>query len=167
MFDNNSDYALNKKDKDSIVYKGCDGSEQRISREQFATEEEFMFWKSWSDEDYRETDYKDSYYHRHIVHLNSIGTSPVTVFSPEEMMINQIERIERIQKAKEKVLLLAKCVTTAQFRRMWFHLALGENVRSIAKREGVVHSCIVESIATAKKKIFESSGKTRPKHPKK
>ena len=62
MFDNNSDYALNKKDKDSIVYKGCDGSEQRISREQFATEEEFMFWKSWSDEDYRETDYKDSYY---------------------------------------------------------------------------------------------------------
>lgn len=39
MFDNNSDYALNKKDKDSIVYKGCDGSEQRISREQFATEE--------------------------------------------------------------------------------------------------------------------------------
>ena len=37
MFDNNSDYALNKKDKDSIVYKGCDGSEQRISREQFAT----------------------------------------------------------------------------------------------------------------------------------
>ena len=70
MFDNNSDYALNKKDKGSIVYKGCDGSEQRISREQFATEEEFMFWKSWSDEDYRETDYKDSYYHRHIVHLN-------------------------------------------------------------------------------------------------
>lgn len=61
MFDNNSDYALNKKDKDSIVYKGCDGSEQRISREQFATEEEFMFWKSWSDEDYRETDYKDAY----------------------------------------------------------------------------------------------------------
>ena len=87
MFDNNSDYALNKKDKDSIVYKGCDGYEQRISREQFATEEEFLFWKSWSDKDYRETDYKDAYYYRHIVQLNSTGTSPVTVSSPEEMMI--------------------------------------------------------------------------------
>jgi hypothetical protein len=48
---------------------------------------------------------------------------------------------------------------------MWFHLALGENVRSIAKREGVVHSCIVESIATAKKKIFESNGKNPTKTP--
>ena len=165
MFDNNSDYALNKKDKDSIVYKGCDGYEQRISREQFATEEEFLFWKSWSDEDYRETDYKDAYYYRHIVQLNSTGTSPVTVSSPEEMLINQIERTERIRKAKEKVLLLAKYVTTAQFRRMWFHLALGENVRSIAKREGVVHSCIVESITSAKKKIFESDGKKPTKTP--
>ena len=62
-------------------------------------------------------------------------------------------------------MLLAKYVTTAQFRRMWFHLALGENVRSIAKREGVVHSCIVESITTAKKKIFESDGKNPTKTP--
>lgn len=165
MYDNASDYALNKLDKDNIVYKGCDGYEQRISKDHFATEEEFLFWKSWSDEDYRETDYKDAYYHRHIVHLNTSGTSPLTVSSPEEKMINQIERAERIQKAKEKVLLLAKYVTTAQFRRMWFHLALGENVRSIAKREGVVHSCIVESITAAKKKIFESDGKNPTKSP--
>ena len=71
MFDNKSDYAVNKKEKDSIVYRGCDGNEQRITRSDFATEEEFLFWKKWSDEDYKQTDYEDAYYHRHIVSLDS------------------------------------------------------------------------------------------------
>lgn len=65
MFDNKSDYALNKKDPNSIVYNGIDGGMIRIKKEDFSSDEEFLFWKSWSDEDYKETDYADSYYHRH------------------------------------------------------------------------------------------------------
>lgn len=61
MFDNKSDYALNKKDQDSIVYSGSDGNIARITRADFSSEEEFLFWKSWSDADYKETDYADSY----------------------------------------------------------------------------------------------------------
>lgn len=163
MFNNSSDYALNKKDRNSIVYKSCDGYEQRITKDDFASEEEFLFWKSWSDNDYKQTDYKDAYYHRHIVGLDSTGSSLLTVTSPEEMLISDIDREEKIHQAKEKVLLISNYVTQVQFRRIWHHLALGENMRRIANREGVVHSCIVASITSAKKKIIEKASKSTTK----
>lgn len=48
MFDNKSDYALNKKDQDSIVYCGSDGYVAHITRADFSSEEEFLFWNSCS-----------------------------------------------------------------------------------------------------------------------
>lgn len=163
MFDNKSDYAVNKKEKDCIVYCGCDGNEQRITRSDFATEEEFLFWKKWSDEDYQQTDYEDAYYHRHIVSLDSTGGSILTDTSPEEILISKIDRDERVQQAKTKVFLLAGYLTKVQFRRIWHHYALGENVRKIASQEGVVHSCIVASIKAATKKIFQNEQKSTTK----
>lgn len=163
MFDNKSDYAVNKKEKDSIVYRGCDGNEQRITRSDFATEEEFLFWKKWSDEDYQQTDYEDAYYHRHIVSLDSTGGSILTDTSPEEILISKIDRDERVLQAKTKVFLLTAYLTKAQFRRIWHHYALGENVRKIASQEGVVHSCIVASIKAATKKIFQKEQKSTTK----
>lgn len=163
MFDNKSDYAVNKKEKDSIVYRSCDSNEQRITRSDFATEEEFLFWKKWSDEDYKQTDYEDAYYHRHIVSLDPTGGSILTDTSPEEILISRIDRAERIQKAKTKVFSLAGYLTRVQFRRIWHHYALGENVRKIASQEGVVHSCIVASIKAATKKIFEKAEKSTTK----
>ena len=65
MFDSKSDYALNKRDQDSIVYCGSDGYVAHITRADFSSEEEFLFWKSWSDANYKETDYAKSYFHRH------------------------------------------------------------------------------------------------------
>ena len=163
MFDNKSDYAVNKKEKDSIVYRGCDGNEQRITRSDFATEEEFLFWKKWSDEDYKQTDYEEAYYHRHIVSLDSTDGSILADTSPEEILISKIDCAERVQQAKARVILLASYLTRVQFRRIWHHYALGENVRKIASQEGVVHSCIVASIKAATKKIFEKEEKSTTK----
>ena len=163
MFDNKSDYAVNKKEKDCIVYRGCDGNEQRITRSDFATEEEFLFWKKWSDEDYKQTDYEDAYYHRHIVSLDSTNDSILADTSPEEILISKIDRAERVQQTKARVFLLASYLTRVQFRRIWHHYALGENVRKIASQEGVVHSCIVASIKAATKKIFEKEEKNTTK----
>lgn len=163
MFDNKSDYAVNKKEKDCIVYRGCDGNEQRITKSDFATEEEFLFWKEWSDEDYQQMDYEDAYYHRHIVSLDSTGGNILTDRSPEEILISRSDRDERVHQAKSKVFLLAGYLTKVQFRRIWHHYALGENVREIALQEGVVHSCVVASIKAATKKIFAKAEKTRPK----
>ena len=165
MFDNKSDYALNKKDKDSIVYRGCDGNEQRITRNDFASEEEFLFWKKWSDGDYQQADYEDTYYRRHIVSLDATEGSILTASSPEEALMACVERAENIHRSKVKVYTLSRCLTKVQFRRVWQHYALGQNVRDIALREGVVHSCIVASIKAAKKKIFEKAGKSTTKTP--
>ena len=52
MFNRKSIYALNKKDPDAIVYMDTNEVIVRLTREDFASEEEFLKWKALSDEDY-------------------------------------------------------------------------------------------------------------------
>ena len=52
MFNRKSIYALNKKDPDAIVYMDANEVIVRLTREDFASEEEFLTWKSWSDGNY-------------------------------------------------------------------------------------------------------------------
>ena len=155
MFDNKSDYALNKKDQDSIVYSGSDNYVAHITRADFSTEEEFLFWKSWSDADYKETDYADSYYHRHTMGLDTIGDNAGSVPSPEEMLLYKTVREEQVQEAMELVHVIAESLTEVQFRRLWLHHVQLENVRTIAKAEGVAHPSIVASITSAQRKIMK------------
>lgn len=160
---NQSDYALNKKDPNSIVYNGIDGGMVRIKKEDFSSDEEFLFWKSWSDEDYKETDYADSYYHRHTVGLDSIGDNIKNTSTPEEVLICKLERDEQIQGAAFLVQVISESLTEVQFRRLWLHYVHKKNVRSIAKKEGVVHSCIVASIKSAERRIFKIASKSTTK----
>lgn len=155
MFDSKSDYALNKKDQDSIVYSGSDGHVTRITRADFSSEEEFLFWKSWSDADYKESDYADSYYHRHTMGLDTIRDNTGNIPSPEEMLLYKTERVEQVQEVMELVHVIAESLTEVQFRRLWLHHVQLENVRSIAKAEGVAHPSIVASITSAQRKILK------------
>ena len=159
MFDNKSDYALNKKDQDSIVYSGSDGHVARITRADFSSEEEFLFWKSWSDADYKESDYADSYYHRHTMRLDTIGDNAGNNPSPEGMLLYKTEREEQVQEAMELVHVIAESLTEVQFRRLWLHHVQLEYVRSIAKAEGVAHPSIVASITSAQRKILKIAQK--------
>ena len=56
MFDTKSDFALNKFDQDAIVCRSVTGVHIRLTREDFASEEEFFRWKVWSDGDYYDTE---------------------------------------------------------------------------------------------------------------
>ena len=51
MFNRKSIYALNKKDPDAIVYMDANEVIVRLTREDFASEKEFLKWKALSDED--------------------------------------------------------------------------------------------------------------------
>ena len=51
MFKKDSLYSINKKNPDAVVYKFANGEESRITRADFATEDEFLAFKAWSDED--------------------------------------------------------------------------------------------------------------------
>ena len=52
MFNSKSIYALNKKDPNAIVYPSVDGTLCRLTREDFASEAEFLYWKGRSDRSY-------------------------------------------------------------------------------------------------------------------
>lgn len=71
MFDRKSVYALNKKDKDVIVYRDADGNINRLTRADFASEEEFLKWKAWSDEDYHGTEKREHIYSDNTLSLYS------------------------------------------------------------------------------------------------
>ena len=53
MFDKYTPYALNQMNSDSIICSNADGDCIHITRTDFATEEEFLFWKNWSDVEYQ------------------------------------------------------------------------------------------------------------------
>lgn len=42
MYNRNSDHALNKRDADAIVYQDAGGNTIRLTRADFASEEEFL-----------------------------------------------------------------------------------------------------------------------------
>lgn len=165
MFNNTSDYALNKKDKNSIVYQGCDGYTQHITKADFASEEEFIFWKSWSDENYHDIDNADTYYARNIVSIDTLDGCISNARSPEDTMIAELERQEQITTAKIIVKSFQDILTEVQFRRIWCHYALKLKVRTIAKQEGVAHPNIVKSIISAKKIILKKAGSEGTKMP--
>lgn len=49
MFDRMSEYALNKKDKEAIIYSDAFGNITRLTAEDFSSEKEFRKWKNWVD----------------------------------------------------------------------------------------------------------------------
>ena len=59
MFNRKSSYALNKKDPNTIVYIDANDVIIRLTREDFASEEEFLKWKSLSDADYHASEKED------------------------------------------------------------------------------------------------------------
>ena len=59
MFNRKSSYALNKKDPNAIVYMDANEVIICLTREDFVSEEEFLKWKSWSDENYHTEDNQD------------------------------------------------------------------------------------------------------------
>ena len=52
MFDKKSDYAQNKRNKNTIIYISATGSIQ-LTRADFSSDDEFLIWKNWSDENCR------------------------------------------------------------------------------------------------------------------
>lgn len=56
MYNRNTDHARNKRDADAIVYQDASGNTIRLTRADFASEEEFLIWKAWSDADYHRTE---------------------------------------------------------------------------------------------------------------
>lgn len=153
MFDQKSDYSLNKQDPDSIVCKSSTGVHIRLTRLDFASSEEFEKWKYWSDEDYHKTEKADHVYANHTVSSDKLVEVSITVISPEDELMEVFSRLEREDMYRRLEAGLETRLTPAQRRRLWMYCVDGMSVEEIAGVEQKRHQSISECLQTAKEKI--------------
>ena len=151
MFDRKSDYALNKQDPDSIVYKSSTGVHIRLTRLDFASPEEFEAWKKWSDEDYHEIERRDHIYHNHTLTASVLAEIVLAAFSPEEEVMDRQDRMEREQLYRAIRNALETQLTPAQRRRLWLYAVDGLTEDEIASKEQVRQQSVSKRINAAKK----------------
>ena len=158
MLNRKSIYSLNKKDPDAIVYMDAERNIVRLTREDFDTEADFLKWKSWSDENYHDTEKND--------HVEANHTTPISerigaVDGPEIVIERRIEKLEQERYTSETVirvrgqLRLLGFQVRLLFRRIWLRYVDGLAVEDIAQLEGKAHSSISESISRARKKVVD------------
>ena len=157
MFNRKSIYALNKKDPNAIVYTDADGNLIRLTRDDFASEEEFLCWKVWSDSDFHTEDKHDVSEDKHSVSLDSLSEEALALPAVDIVMERHHERTEEQRQAAEKVTWLKEALTETQFRRLWMYRVEGMTETEIAAIEGAALQQISKSIKRAEKKIKKIS----------
>lgn len=152
MFDRKSDYALNKKDPDAIVFKTAAGVFVRLHREDFSSEEEFHKWKAWSDEDYHTRDIENNAYWKHTVNIEGIPEQAGGP-SPELLLFEQYDQMDRAQFYRLLLEGINTCLSEPQRRRLLKYYFEGQTQEEIANTEGVAYQNVAESLWRAKEKL--------------
>mgnify|MGYP000456342305 CR=1 FL=1 len=153
MFNRKSSYALNKKDPDAIVYMDANEVIIRLTREDFASEEEFLKWKSLSDADYHASEKEDHVYANHTLALDELSEEAASIPAADICMEQAHDRVAEIRRSTQKVTQIRKHLTDTQFRRMWMYFVDGMTIDEIGKVEGVSHQAISLNITAAIRKI--------------
>lgn len=153
MFNNKTEYALNKKNPLAIAYQDAYGNIIRLTEADFESTEEFQHWKALLDD--------SSHAEEKTEHVHQNHTISSTGF---EEYIESIPAWDGLDLEQDTVLTQIKgALTQTQFRRLWMYAVNGETLAYIAEHEGAAISSVYESIESAKKKIL----KYFVKHPKK
>ena len=137
MFNRKSIYALNKKDPDAIVYMDANEVIVRLTREDFASEEEFLKWKSWSDGNYHTEDNQDVVEGKHNTSIDDLSEAALSIPAIDVVMDRQHEKSERRRMASTMVSQIRDKLTETQFRRLWMYYVDGMTVDEIGEKEGV------------------------------
>ena len=125
MFNRKSSYALNKKDPDAIVYMDANEVIIRLTREDFASEEEFLKWKSWSDGNYHTEDNQDVVEGKHNTSIDDLSEAALSIPAIDVVMERQHEKSERCRMASTMVSQIRDKLTETQFRRLWMYYVGG------------------------------------------
>lgn len=153
MLDTQSDYALNKIDKTAIVCPSVTGEHVRLTREDFSSEEEFLLWKGWSDDDYHKIEL-DGRKDDDCLSFEAQKDTPSP--SAENVLLTSLSDLEKaIQRAslREK---FEKLLTPLQIRRMQMYYIQHLGTKEIAVLEGVSHQAVSLSLRTAKQIIVNN-----------
>lgn len=149
-----SDYAKNLKNKSAIICPDCCGPSVLLTMQSFQSEQDFVFWKSVSDEDYRNRERGARREKAHTVSLGDVAEINAAALSAEEAILLHDER------AEEKLLLqrilsrLQSILSDIQLRRLRLHVINGIPVKEIAAAEHVTPSAVSKSLKQAKRRII-------------
>ena len=125
----------------------------RLTREDFASEEEFLKWKSWSDGNYHTEDNQDVVEGKHNTSIDGLSEAAFSIPAIDVVMERQHEKVERRRVASAMVSQIRDKLTETQFRRLWMYYIDGMTVDEIGEKEGVSHQAASLSITTAIRKI--------------
>ena len=84
MLDRKSIYSLNKANSDAIVYIDAEGHTIHLTRQDFATAEEFEKWKAWSDENFHTEEKSDHVYRNHTLRLSGLSEAALSDAAEQE-----------------------------------------------------------------------------------
>lgn len=149
MYNKKSDYALNKKNKDAIVSRNAAGEYIKLTKEEFASEEEFAHWKEWSDDEYRQEYNAEQSYKRLKNKLQKQAENKAAYLYVEQLLLNDLADEER----KALVNKIKSVLTETQFRRLWLYYAEGKTEQEIADIEGIAQQNVSKSIRLSIKKL--------------
>lgn len=152
MFDRKSDYALNKKDPDAIVFKTAAGVFVHLCQEDFSSEEEFHKWKAWSDEDYHTMDIENNTYWKHTVNIEGIPEQAGGP-SPELLLFEQYDQMDRKQFCRLLLEGINTCLSEPQRRRLLKYYFEGMTQTEIADAENVAQQNVAESLWRSVEKL--------------
>ena len=149
MFDSKSDYALTKRDAEAIVCRSANDELVRLTRENFESDDEFLKWKEWSDQDYHITENETHLYYDHSIPLTA--AEGVMVSSVESIFLDSLQKLERDKRRIAVLKQLQHKLTDKQYRRLLMYHVQGMTEADIATKEGVSQQQISRSIISGKK----------------
>lgn len=154
MFNTRTDFALNKFDKTAIVCQSVSGPNIRLTREDFASEEEFIYWKNWSDSDYKEIDRTGR---EDDACLSLEDQRSLQVPSAEDVVFAPYIEAEQRERRRRMLKQIRTNLTAKQYRRLYLYYVEGKT--EVAILEGVGRRRISTSITSGTKiveKFFEN-----------
>lgn len=154
MFDKKSDYALNKREKDAIVYTSVTGTVY-LTREDFNSENEFLKWKNWSDGAYQTSEQSGRSFYDNTISLDEKLDVIGAVLSVETELAFRQSEIECAHVRATLLEQIKNCLTEKQFRRLWLLHVECLTLTAIAATEGVSEASVSESISSARKNIIK------------
>lgn len=160
MFNKRSLFALNKNDPDAIVYPDANGRLVRLTRVDFASEDEFLRWKAWSDDDFHEEETSDHIESNHTLPFDSTPEDEIASPAPDAVIEMTEHRQERRKSALLQTEQIRSRLTRKQFRRLWMYSVDNKTEEEIGRLDGVKQSSISESISRARKKLLADPKKT-------
>ena len=154
MFDTNTQYALNKRNANAIVYVDAFGEKTEISPEALG-EDEFARWKALMDAELHEEEKEDHIYHDHTISFGELSLAGYTVPDHATVMMEAEERREREEIKEQLGVAFFTCLSDIQQARMWLYAVEGFNTCQIASMEQVSQKNVYISIMKARKNILK------------